>query len=345
MALLRCDSFDHYNTATATAKGWTLQGATLGAFGRNSTNGLRAAHTALEDNYGVLGVSASGATAVIGFAFRETVSASSVTYAMAAILNGSTPHITVTVTTTRAIEVRRGGLAGTVLATSAGGAISTNTWHFIEIKVVLSDSVGTYEVRVDGVNKVSGTGADTVNGGSAVWTGIHLGSLWPGTADDYTWDFDDLYVCDGTGGVNDTFLGDHRIVCVVASSGNGTNADWSPSTGSDHGALVDENPATDTDYNQSGTAGHRDTYNFAAVGVAGTVKAVQTVNYIKADVAGVRYVGDVARIGGTNYDSTGTVVLSDWVFRCELHPTSPATATAWTVAEIDGAEFGVKVTA
>jgi len=59
----------------------------------------------------------------------------------------------------------------------------------------------------------------------------------------------------------------------------------------------------------------------------------------------VRSVGPVSRIGGVNYDGTGTVVGSDWTFQRDIKRVSPATSTAWTVSEIDGAEFGVKVTA
>jgi hypothetical protein len=354
MALLAIDSLDHYNTAFAPKKGWSFntagaspgdRGCTIGAYGRNSTNGLRCRQQTGTSDFAqatrsISGV--SGTTGVMGFALYLNTSLPSETAGIASFVNSSAKQITITCSSGGALAVRRGGYTGTALGTTVA-TITHSTWYYIELKVLFDNSAGTYELRIDGVNAVSGTGADTIFSGSAGFDSIILGS------EDLTFgimaDYDDLYVCDGSGGVNDTFLGDHRIVCVVASSGNGTNVDWSPSTGSDHGALVDENPANDTDYNQSGTVGHRDTYNFAAVGVAGTVKAVQTANLIKADVAGVRYVGDVTRISSTNYDSTGTTVGSDWVFRCEVHPTSPATATAWTVSEIDGAEFGVKVTA
>jgi hypothetical protein len=161
----------------------------------------------------------------------------------------------------------------------------------------------------------------------------------------FTQSYDDLYVCDGSGGVEDTFLGDHRVVCVVASSGNGTHADWTPLTGGDHGAMVDENPPNlDTDYNMAGSVGNRDTYNFAALGVSGTIKCVQTVNLMLSEVGGLRYVADSIRIGGVDYDGTPSVLGGDWAYRLERHRVSPATSTPWSVGEIDGAEFGVKVT-
>jgi hypothetical protein len=353
--LLRCDSFDHYDTATAPKKGWTFGtvaaspggvGGSIGSFGRNSTQGMRLVHP----NTGAPGATAvlalagvSGTTAVVGFAFNTGSVTRAAEMRVLSIVKTSVQHITLTIGTGGALSLRLGGVTGGILGTSST-TLSSSTWYFIEVKVLLDNSAGTYALRINGVSEISGTGADTVASGTAGWDSLEFGHGLITNTPDPEFSFDDLYLCDGTGGVNDTFLGDHRIVCVVASSGTGTNADWSPSTGSDHGALVDENPPNTSDYNQAGVAGHRDTYNFAALGVAGTVKAVQTVNLLKADVAGVRNVGDVARISGTNYDSTGTVVGSDWTYRLELHPTSPATSTAWTVSEIDGAEFGVKVT-
>jgi hypothetical protein len=145
--------------------------------------------------------------------------------------------------------------------------------------------------------------------------------------------------------VNNDFLGDHRIVCRVASSGNGTHTDWAPSTGSDRGALVDDNPPDVADYVASGTVGDRVTFNFAALGLAGTVKAVQTAPLMKADLAGVRTSAPAFRISGNDYDGSGYALGSDWSYQLEVHTTNPATVAAWTVSEIDGAEIGEVVTA
>jgi len=76
----------------------------------------------------------------------------------------------------------------------------------------------------------------------------------------------------------------------------------------------------------------------------GTVKAVQTTPYMRAEVGGVRTVVPTFRISGVDYDRTGQILGASWGYVTEMHPTSPATSAAWTVAEIDAAEFGVKVT-
>ena len=345
MALLTVDSFDHYTTITH--KSWSLNGGgtytgTISAGnGRNSTDSMRITTVGTSTaSYVTKALSSSGATAIVGVAWK-VAALPGTNHEILQILESGSVQVGLEITSSGALRVYR-STSGTTLITTAG-IISAGVWYFLELKVTIANSGGTAEIKVDGVSEGSFSG-DTQNTGNATWSSISLGQR-TGTNLTHTQDFDDLYVCDGSGGVEDDFLGDHRIVAVVASSGDGSNTDWSLSTGSDHGALVDENPPNTTDYVLSGTSGQRDTYNFAAVGVTGTVKAVQTLRFIKAEVAGVRSVAPVVRISSTNYDGTTQAVGSDWIYQHEIYRVSPATSSAWTISEIDGAEFGAKVTA
>jgi hypothetical protein len=354
MALLRVESWDHFATADRGYKGWSFAhvgaspgdaGCSIGAFGRNSTNGLRGRNEAVggQSTRAALGVSnASGATAIMGFGFRINTAVPAGDFPVCTLMRGSTELISVTCSATGTLSVRRGGRTGTVLSTSAS-TLSHTTYYFVELKVVLHDSTGTYDLLVNGVSFTSGSGVDTLISGAATWDGILLGGT--NVTVTYSVDFDDLYIADGTTASNNDFLGDHRIVCVVASAGNGTHTDYAPSTGSDRGAMVDDNPPDVADYVQGGTAGDRVTFNFAALGVTGTVKAVQTVNLAKAEAAGIRTQVPAFRIGAADYDGNGSVLGSDWSYQVEVHITNPDTVAAWTVSEIDGAEFGAAVTA
>jgi len=84
-----------------------------------------------------------------------------------------------------------------------------------------------------------------------------------------------------------------------------------------------------------------DTYNFPAVGVAGTVAGVQQSIYAKCEVAGVRRLEGNTNMAGIDYHANGALLGSDWAYLTEFFPTSPATVAPWTVAEIDAAEFGI----
>lgn len=350
MALLGIDSFDHYDTATMNRKGWINEGGNaataiaIGAYGRNSTQGLRFNLTTNQNARTSLSLDGiSGTTAIVGFALKADALPDSLP--IVTFLNGSTGNILIALTTSGAINVRRGDTVsgGTSLASSAGGVISTGIWYYVEVKVLFSDTVGTYEVRVNGANVVSGTGADTISSGSAAWTGIKFGQSSAVSSSTSTWAYDDLYICDGSGAAQNDFLGDHRIVCVLPNAA-GTHSDLTPTSGDNYTNVDDNPPDGATSQVSSNTANDVDTYNFTALGVTGDVQAVQAVYYATADQAGVRTLGHVTRISTTDYADATTISLgSDWEFQRFVMPVSPATSTAWTITEIDGAEFGPKI--
>jgi hypothetical protein len=86
----------------------------------------------------------------------------------------------------------------TVLGTSSGLGLTHDVWYWLEFKVYCDNSTGTYEVRIGGVNAVSGSSVDTQYDNSANYydrVGLHPANF----NRPY---FDDFYVCDGSGTVN-----------------------------------------------------------------------------------------------------------------------------------------------
>ena len=100
---------------------------------------------------------------------------------------------------------------------------------------------------------------------------------------------------------------------------------------------------SDTDYVSSGTAGQRNSYGFAPVGVTGSVKAVQHVTIARKDDAGSRTMLQFARVGGSNYDGSGVSVLDSYAMHRRVMVNNPATGLAWSTAAIDAAEFGTQI--
>lgn len=351
MALRFFDSINHYASATAPKKGWTFgagQTTVEASLGRNGSGAIQVTTTAALPTMGasapISGV--SGTTAIVGFAFKVSAVTRDRDYDILTIFNGSTEQITVTLSLSGTLSVRRGTRTGTVLGTTAT-TLGTATWYFLELKVLFSDTVGTYDLKIDGTSAVSGSSADTVVSGAA-WSGIafRIQSQNAGSGNQPTFLYGDVYVCDGSGGSENDFLGDHAVDRLLPSTGNGTNTAWSLSTGSDHGALVDENPMNESDYVYTSTINAVDTFNYPAMALGGTVKAVQVVLFAKAAVAGVRQLTATCVISGTTYaHGTPQVLGSDWTCYRFVFLVSPATGIAWTTAEIDGAEFGAKVAA
>jgi hypothetical protein len=339
MGILRVESFDHWATADAPKKGWTFGSAgvsyiNVGA-GRNGTNSFRLSMQGTSLAEGRLGVANStNRSGIAGFALRPVALPGGIATFFGVEEGASNAeHLQLRLHPSGALSVTQN--SSPVVPATAGGVITGATWQYIEFAWYIHQTTGSLEVRVNGVPVLTGTNIDTLWTATGIWTGVTFG----GGTSTLGIDVDDVYVAD-----DNVFRGDHRIMCVVASPGNGTYTDWTPSEGTNHGALVDDPTPNITDFNSAGIIGMRDTYNFAALGVPGIVAGVQTNAYMKADVAGTRHVVPTTRApGGPAYDANGHILGPDWQYYTEFLSTNPVTVAPWTVTEIDDTEFGVKV--
>jgi hypothetical protein len=344
--LLFVDSFDHYATAETLQK-WTTRttgGASgsmvIAANGRNATNSMR-----MQSGAGFSGgpqvvksLSPGSATVILGFAV--TFSANPVaTATFASVRDGSTDQLSLTMKTDGNIELRRGTSGGTLLATGTS-ALSTGTYYYIELKALIANS-GTYEVRVNGVSAFSGS-ADTQNTANASWSQIALGRNVGAGASGGNWDYDDLYVADSTGSTNNDLLGAIRVKTILPD-GAGNSTDFTPSAGSNFQNVDEASTDGDTTYNSETATGDHDTYTYGSVGFTGTVLGVQTNLLVRSAGVGGETIRPKIRIGSTDYNGTSVAITTSYLDYLEIFGLSPATSSAWTIAEIDGAEFGIEL--
>lgn len=139
--------------------------------------------------------------------------------------SGATQHVALYINTSRQLEVWRGsGGSGTLLgATPLVDALTPGLWYYIEFKVTLNDTAGAVDVRINGVNKLSLSAIDTKNAGTAtVFNHMKINLHTNGTDKG-----DDLYVCNGAGSTNNTFLGDVRIESLIPNA-DGNYSQWTP---------------------------------------------------------------------------------------------------------------------
>jgi len=361
MALLWCDQPVNYTTATI-AQRWTtvtagmsIGTATIPRTGTACVVSDQSSHFATKTFGSDGGIAPSGPTAIIGFRYRLSFLTSGIASPLQ-ITDAGTAQVTVVVKTDGTIEVRRGTVAGTVLGTT-GFALSINTFYYLELRVTIDDTVGTIDLYIDNVNRLSLTGIDTKNTANASWNGINLGNGGGATGFSQFWT--DLYVEDGTDGTiigqRDAFasvLGDIKVEYLAAQSGNGSNTGWTPSTGTDHGALVDDGasgPNGDTDYNSSATAGTKDTYNLVNLpSSAVSVIAVCPIFSCSKDDSGSKYVAPVYRVGGVDYlsaTSQQAPSVGSYSMLTEIQTKSPATGITWATSEVNALEAGLQVTA
>lgn len=236
---------------------------------------------------------------------------------------------------------------GTLLALSAPSIIVLNTWYHVEMKAVVDDASGSVTVKVNGVTVLTFSG-DTRNGETdALVYSVNFTS--DNGAGDRQISIDDIFILNGAGSINNDMIGDCSVVTLYPS-GNGNYSQWVGSDGNstDNYLLVDEAGVPNTsDYVESGTATEKDSYVFTDLpGTVVSVKGVAVRAYASKSDVGAQLMRNFVRIGGTDYPSAvdkGPSVTPTYLGFSDIFDQSPATATDWTPAEVNGAEFGVEV--
>jgi len=257
---------------------------------------------------------------------------------------GATLHVAVTFTASLQLGVYLGD--GTLLGTTDIIWPSTGTTRYIEIQVVLHDTAGSVKIWSDGNQVLNLTGIDTKNGGTKTVLDqfrFHNASAGGQRANPQ---IDDIYITNGAGAAPyNGNLGD-IVVDTLFPNGNGNYSDFLGSDADrvDNFLLVDENPHDgDTSYVESGVDTERDSYGFddlayATGAVFGVIATAVVRNLGAADNLQVS-----TRIAAADYDGATQAAPAGFDASVEERwQQSPATAAAWTIAEVNAAEFGIE---
>jgi hypothetical protein len=234
---------------------------------------------------------------------------------------------------------------GTTLATSTIG-LNNATWYYIEFKATIHNTAGAYAVRLNGVPVPGIPDATNVNtrGGTANnfanVAGLNDGRTHLGSVFRYT----DFYLLDNSGASLNDFLGDVRYD-VLYPSGAGTYAQFTPSAGSNY-ENVDESPANTTDYVTSTGDNQIDSYQFADLSVsAATIHAVIVNAFAQKTDTGAKSLAIFCKASDGNETAGPDQVLgTSWLVYQRVLEQEPAAGgdRPWTVARVNGCEFGVK---
>lgn len=250
---------------------------------------------------------------------------------------GATQHGTLLFNNDGTITVRRGGDTGTVIAGPSAAVITpiVGSQHHIQWKYTLSDTVGVTEVKVDGVTVLSATALDTKNAGTAT---VLDTVKFVGTS---TINFSHLIVANGAGSVNNDFLGECLVLHAMPNADGDTVA-FTPSTAGNHWSLVDEIPPNATDYTESSTGdGDIELYNHTDLSITGAIKAVIHANIAAKVGTDPKFLRDIAKVAGTEYQGASQVLSTSYVYYDKIYETNPATGVAWTAAQSNAAQLGI----
>lgn len=337
MTLILMDGFDTYDTGDF-ALHWT-SGASMAIIGTSPVRALSRRSLYLSGANVSPAIASFGTDyvqGVIGFGFYFTNSAAS-RNAIARILDGTSEQISIRTNSSSVLIVSR---SGTTLATGST-VLTSNTWYYIELKFTIgTGTAGAIELKLNGASEIAATSSlNTRATSNTLWNGLGLVTQnQAGTAGYY----DDVYALDPTSGTNTDFLGPVSII-ALAPSAAGNAAAWTPSSGTNHGAVSETAQDGDTTFNQSSTANQIDTFAYQNLPIAaGSVYAVQHVLVAKHD-GGARSIAPVCRQSSTDYVGTTRAVSSTYAPYKEIREVDPATSSAWTVSGVNSAEFGYKL--
>ncbi|MES4793250.1 MAG: hypothetical protein C4321_09995, partial [Chloroflexota bacterium] len=308
-----------------------LTAGQIGNFGRYGTQGITATGSNqavtknLSGNYPVL---------IVGAAVRRTSDYNNNRVLIALRDNGTT-QVDLWLSSSNRLYVTRNG---TLLGSVSNFSVPLNSWVYLELKAKIDPTTGYIIVRANGVEVINLTNQNTRATANSFANQLLL-QLSTGYGTDI-W-YDDVYVCDDSGTVNNNFLGDVRIRTVYPNAA-GSATQWTPIGASANYQAVSEAQANDdTDYVASATAGQVDLYQFAAL-PAGQVFAVQSILTARKDDAGSRTIREKVRQGTTTYDGP-TVPLGDSYqqFR-NIRNTAPDGST-WSESIFNALEWGVEL--
>ena len=256
-----------------------------------------------------------------------------------AFLDGSNgQQVAFTVDVIGRIVAHTGGGGGAQIGITAGPVVTANAWHHIEIKAVASLTVGSVEVRVNGVPVLTVAGANT----GAGYFQFALEN--PASAINYSYYLKDLVVWDGTGTYNNNFLGSVNVIDLLPDSDVSFN--WGASSGTTGYNLINDIPPVDTSYISAA-------FPVPAASVFGLQNLPADVTSVKGMIPIIRAEkidgGDgslqmAMKSGastGLGSDRPMTVAYTYWQ---DIFEVDPATALPWTPGAANAAQLQINRT-
>lgn len=224
--------------------------------------------------------------------------------------------------------------AATVLATGTT-ALSVDTWYRVEVEIATGTSAA-YEIKINGVSEISGTGNFTTGNAMDYRFGDHTNTI--SSNPDF---FYDNMVVDSAAYPGAVFV--HRM----APAGDGATAQWTSGTAPSNYTTVNEVPMLNTNYEMSTTAGAQTTLvslaSSASSGIVGTVTAAKVWTSRREDTS-VTSADKVRTIeSATTVDTTALDLPITDTNSFSLQSTKPS-GGAWTTAALDATQIGCNET-
>lgn len=275
-------------------------------------------------------------TLVVGFAMKMESSTGAVNFPFLSFYDGAQQGVNLRHTAANEFNLYTNS---TLIATTTGFTPTVGSWHYLELKVVCGNP-GSYELRIDGVTALSGT-ANTKAGTNNYHTVFQIST---GNNALTIFHLDDLYCCDGSGTANNDFLGNQKVV-AIHPNGTGDSSQWTPASGTDNFAMVDEQVVDDeTTYVEAATVGLKDLYHYQSLSGLSQINGIQVNTDARETDATNYHLITLAKSGATESADAGQVIGStSYLTKRRILELDPSTLAPWTASGVNAAQFGVKL--
>lgn len=255
--------------------------------------------------------------------------------------SGTGVQLTIRVNSNGSLSAYRGNIF--VLGTSSTSLFTTDSWYYWEFKITIDDSTGSVEWRSNSETLWELTTVDTKHIANENWGGFRLNQIGNSTI------YDDLYLCDSIGTINNDFLGD-VIVETLFPASDGILTNWTPSAGGSHADLIDDAPFTaiisESDYVDSNANNSLELFKYTTLSAEAENKriyGVQVGAFARLKAFSARAMLNVARIKAINSEITVSDKVREDVpsFQFSVFENEPANGVPWKFRDINNAQFGV----
>ena len=270
-------------------------------------------------------------TIVIGFAAKPGSGVSYYNEALIRLMSGTNYAGQLVLTSDGHLNYYRG--ASSLLGTTSE-TLPMGTWTYVELKVYIDNSLGTVDIHFNGQSVLALSNVDTLFS----TTGISEVQFHPIKY----FSLDDIYIYDDIGGAPS--MQGPIVIEQLLPTGDDTH-NWTPSTGSTGYEVVDNPEIEDTTYISDSTVNTVELWSYENLSeIDGTILAAQQHTRAGTDDVGLRTVEILCESGGTT-DSVSVGLTTDGSFDVSevIYENDPNTSSAWTISNLNAANFGVKV--
>jgi hypothetical protein len=241
-------------------------------------------------------------------------------------------HMNVQVNASGILEVHRFDTGTDVLmGSSSSPVITSNAWRHVEIKVFFDVAVGTVEIRVEGVTVLSLTGVRTTSNIAGYTASIqNITMHQASSAGLVTWYVKDLIMWDGSGGVNNNFMGSCQVLKLLPTGD--ISLGWTPSSGTTGYNLInDTTPDDDTNYISAAfPAPSPSTFSLSDLPVnVSTVRGVQLMHRSKKTDGGDGNIQVTAVSGANNGLGVDRPITTAYTYMWDIYNLDPS-GSAWS---------------